>query len=189
MKRLMLLLSILLSAIIPLAQESPDPVPESYIGYATLDGEAASAGLSITVKVTNTSEIVGSSVTEEDGGFSLDIIFDNLNTTVDEGAEENDPLTWYIAGNECTTPAPGEDKANSGNSNLNFDIEAEFTGCELDGDYPPCGNVSLAEVVDFITVWDACSKGECPPGEDATLAEVVDLITVWDLCSRGQCPD
>ena len=178
MKRSLLLLSLLSFVVLIAAQESPS-IPESYYGYATLDGEAASAGLSITVRVTGTSEIVGSAVTEEGGGFSLDIIFDNPDTTADEGAEEDDPLTWYIDGNECTTPAPGEDRANSGESNSNFLIAAESGVCELPGDEPPCGEVTLAEVVDHITVWDLCAKGQCPEGQEATLAEVVDLITAW----------
>jgi len=159
MKKLLLLLSILSFAVLLLAQESPDPVPESYIGYATLDGEPASAGLSITVKVTNTSETVGSAVTEEGGGFSLDIIFDNLNTTTDEGAEENDPLTWYITGNQCTTPAPGEDKANSGYHNSNFIIEAESAeACSCNGDEAPCDNVvEDFELLHYIIDWAAGS--------------------------------
>lgn len=164
------------------------PIPESYWGTAKLDGEDAPSGLSVTVKVTGTSEVVGSSVTEEGGGFSLDVVFDNSGTPEDEGADEDDSLTWYIDGNECNSPGPGEDTANSGGINLNFIIEAASGECELPGDYSPCGNVTLAEVVDIITVWDLCTREQCPPGESATLAEVVDLITAWDLCTKGQCP-
>jgi len=43
-------------------------------------------------------------------------------------------------------------------------------GCEMLGDYPLCGVVTLAEVVDYITLW---SLGQ------ANLADVVDLITAW----------
>ena len=170
------------------AQESPQPVPESYIGNAMLDGEVASSGLSITVKVTGTSETVGNATTKDAGGFSLDVIFDNPDTTQDEGADEDDSLTWYLSGNVCTSPVAGSDTAKSGYHNLNFAIEAESGGCEMDGDEPPCGVVTLAEVVDLITIWDLCVNEGCPPGEDATLAEVVDLITAWDLCTQGACP-
>jgi len=42
--------------------------------------------------------------------------------------------------------------------------------CELEGDYPPCGEVTLAEVVDFIILW-VDGKAE--------LSDVVDLIVAW----------
>ncbi|RLI86885.1 MAG: hypothetical protein DRO76_03210 [Candidatus Altiarchaeales archaeon] len=42
--------------------------------------------------------------------------------------------------------------------------------CELPGDYPPCGEVTLEEVVDFILLW---AQGQAP------LSEVVDLINAW----------
>jgi len=44
------------------------------------------------------------------------------------------------------------------------------TGCTLPGDYDPCGEVTLSEVIDFITLWAA---------DGATLANVIDLITAW----------
>jgi len=43
-------------------------------------------------------------------------------------------------------------------------------GCELPGDTPPCGVVTLTEVVDFINQW---AQGE------AELGEVIDLINAW----------
>jgi len=43
--------------------------------------------------------------------------------------------------------------------------------CELEGDGPPCGQITLSEVVDFITLWDQ---------QLADLADVIDLITAWD---------
>ena len=42
--------------------------------------------------------------------------------------------------------------------------------CPLAGDYPPCGEVTLSEVVDFINQW---AEGE------AGLSDVVNLINVW----------
>lgn len=42
--------------------------------------------------------------------------------------------------------------------------------CSLPGDYDPCNQVSLAEVIDFITLWAT---------DGATLAGVIDLITAW----------
>lgn len=185
MKRI--LISLLILSFIVTISAFP-PIPEKYWGYAYLDGELVSAGTSITVKVTGTSELVGSNLSGEGGLYSLDIIFDDPDTAADEGADNNDQLTWYISGNECTTPASGDDTAINGTINSNFNIQAESGGCELDGDDSPCGVVTLAEVVDFITTWDLCVNDVCPPGEDATLAEVVDLITAWDLCTQGMCP-
>lgn len=43
-------------------------------------------------------------------------------------------------------------------------------GCTLPGDYDPCDEVTLSEVIDFITLWAA---------DGATLAQVIDLITAW----------
>jgi len=42
--------------------------------------------------------------------------------------------------------------------------------CTLAGDYPPCGRVTLLEVVDFINLW---VHGE------AALNDVVKLIKAW----------
>ncbi len=145
------------------AQESPPSAwPESYIGHATLDGQPAPSGLSITVKVTGTSETVGSATTGDGGAFSLDVIFDNPDTPEDEGAKEGDLLTWYLAGNECTSPVSGEDTANSGSSNLNFDIEAESAGeCPCNGDESPCdGMVTDFELLHYISAWSEGSVGD-----------------------------
>ncbi|MBN2250568.1 MAG: IPT/TIG domain-containing protein [Candidatus Altiarchaeota archaeon] len=45
-----------------------------------------------------------------------------------------------------------------------------LAGCEITGDYPPCGVVTLSEVVDLINEW---SSG------DATLSDVIALINAW----------
>ena len=50
------------------------------------------------------------------------------------------------------------------------DSEILAISCYLIGDYPPCGEVSLDEIIDFITLW---SKSE------ASLNDVVNLITAW----------
>ena len=42
--------------------------------------------------------------------------------------------------------------------------------CDLQGDYPPCGEVTIEEVADFINLW---SSGE------AELGDVIDLINAW----------
>jgi len=42
--------------------------------------------------------------------------------------------------------------------------------CPLNGDYPPCGDVTLGEVIDFIVLWK---------NEEVSLDDVIDLITEW----------
>ncbi len=43
-------------------------------------------------------------------------------------------------------------------------------GCALEGDYPPCGNVTVSEIINLITDW---ANG------NASVSEVLDLITAW----------
>jgi len=50
------------------------------------------------------------------------------------------------------------------------DSELLVESCSINGDYPPCGEVTLSEVIDFITVW---SEG------GTSLDDVIDLITAW----------
>jgi len=42
----------------------------------------------------------------------------------------------------------------------------------MPGDYPPCGNVTLQEILDMIAEWLAGNAG---------LGEVIDLINAWAL--------
>jgi len=42
--------------------------------------------------------------------------------------------------------------------------------CSLAGDFPPCGEVELSEVIDFINEWVA---------GNATLSDVIKLINAW----------
>ncbi|MBE0525247.1 MAG: hypothetical protein IBX40_13095, partial [Methanosarcinales archaeon] len=99
------------------------PIPESYWGYASINGLPASYGTTITVEVYGTGEEVGNTtVLFPNGGYSLDIIFDDSDTSDDEGANEGDKLIWKIDSINCTTPAPGSDIATSGNSNSFFNL-------------------------------------------------------------------
>ena len=101
------------------------PIPESRVGYATLNEAPATYGTPITVEVYNTGEVVGSTTVQyPDGGYSLDIIFDDPDTPEDEGANEGDQLTWKINGIDCSTPALGTDTATPGGINNNFNLTA-----------------------------------------------------------------
>jgi hypothetical protein len=100
-------------------------IPESYWGYATVDGVPAALDTLITVEVYETGEVVGdATVIEVNGLYSLHVLFDDSETPEDEGANDGDNLTWKINGMNCNIPAPGADTALSGGTNDNFHITA-----------------------------------------------------------------
>lgn len=147
----MLLLFILLFGI--LTASSYPIVPESYWGYVKINGTLVQEGTNITIKVTNSNEIVGSTLVGVGGLYTSDVYFDDINTTIDEGANENSSLTWFINGISTTDPSPGYDKANSGKVNNNFTIEIS-AGCAIKGDKSPCnGNVDDFELLEYINKW------------------------------------
>ncbi len=111
---------IILAACIQTASAIP-PIPESYWGYATLNGAPAAIGTSVTVEVYDTGEIIGStSVQYENGGYSINVEFDDPNTSEDEGANEGNKLTWKVGGIICSTPAQETDIVTSGKANSDF---------------------------------------------------------------------
>lgn len=104
-------------------------IPETYWGYAVLDGELAPVGTQITVEEYDTGQIVGSYTTQYGGIYAglyiMEVgIDDPTSKDRDEGAIKGAPLTWKINGIECSTPAPGTDKAESGRFNSYFSIVA-----------------------------------------------------------------
>jgi len=108
-----------------LAVAAVPPTPESYWGYATIDGVPAALGTPITVEINGTGEFVGNTtVVAADGLYSLNVLFDDSETPEDEGATDGDNLTWKINGIICDIPAPGTDTASSGGTNDNFNIGA-----------------------------------------------------------------
>ena len=107
------------------AQDMPRLVPEAYWGIALIDGIPASIDSEITAEIQETGEVVGRArVMDDEGLYSLDVIFDNDLTEEDEGAEVGQLLLWRINGIACDTPSPGTDPANSGAVNANFTISA-----------------------------------------------------------------
>jgi hypothetical protein len=68
---------------------------------------------------------VGHGVVIDDAGFfKVDIIFNNrIGNVTEEGAYNNEPVKWCINGFETSFPAPGEDKAESGEVNFDFRLE------------------------------------------------------------------
>ena len=107
-------------------------IPETYWGYAILDGELAPIGTQITVEEYDTGQVVGSYTAQYDGIYAglyvmMVLIDDPGSKDRDEGATNGAPLTWKINGIECCTPAPGTDKAESGKINHYFTIIAHHS--------------------------------------------------------------
>ena len=136
-----ILSAIVLIACIPIVSAIP-PIPESYWGYTTLNGAPAPDGTFITVEVYGTGELVGNTTVQyPNGGYSLDIIFDDPDTAEDEGADGEDALTWKINGINCSIPAPGTDTATSGGISGNFNLTAIKTIPTIEFTYvPPLGS-------------------------------------------------
>lgn len=130
-------------------------MPESYWGYARINGTVVPEGTNLTVKITNSNETVGSTLVGTNGLYTIDVYSNDNDTTIDEGANEGDSLTWFIDGMTATIPSSGYDKANSTEhpTNNNFSIEIS-AGCSLKGDKLPCdGLVSDFELLDYISQW------------------------------------
>lgn len=86
---------------------------------------------------------------------------DNTCDNPDGWSDEGTSGCTYSCGGVTTTTTT------STSTTTSTTIPAE---CDLSGDYPPCGEVTLSEVVDFINQW---AQGQ------ALLADVIDLINAW----------
>ena len=124
-------------------------IPETYWGYAILDGELAPIGTEITVEEYDTGQIVGSYTTQYGGIYTglyvMMVLIDDPGSEKDEGATNGEPLTWKINGIECSTPAPGTDIAESGKFNSYFTIVAHHSKCKGDTT-PPTVTASLIPI-------------------------------------------
>ena len=122
MRWYLVLVLVLVTNSTPITAQPPS-IPEVYYGYAILNGNPAPINTSISVEVTGTGEVVGtSSVHDPKGHYVLKINFDMFHTEKDEGARSGDRLIWKIDGIECTTPSSGEDTATPGGTNEYFII-------------------------------------------------------------------
>jgi len=104
--------------------EAIPSIPETYSGYASINGIMAPAGTSIQVKVNGTDELVGSTTAiNSEGLYALDVIFDDSETSgEDEGADSGDKLVWYVNGTQADIPEPATDTATSGKVNGLFNV-------------------------------------------------------------------
>ena len=90
-------------------------------------------------------------------------------TTTTKGATTTTggSATTTTAGGTTTTTTTGATTTMGGSTTTTI------ASCVLPGDNPPCGNVSLREVVDAINAWAADSG--------VTLRQIVDLINAWAI--------
>jgi hypothetical protein len=75
--------------------------------------------------------------------------------------------TTTIPGNTTTSTIPATSSTTTSTSTT-----TTVGSCPLAGDYPPCGEITLSEVVDMINKWAA---------DKATLGDVIALITRWEM--------
>ena len=77
--------------------------------------------------------------------------------------------TTTIPVNATTTTIPGN-TTTSTTTTTSTSTTTTIGACSLVGDYPPCGDISLLEVVDLINMWAT---------DKASVGDVVALITRW----------
>ncbi|MBE0525246.1 MAG: hypothetical protein IBX40_13090 [Methanosarcinales archaeon] len=171
--------SILFITCITTASAIP-PIPESYWGYASINGIPTSNDTSITVEIYGTGEEVGNTTVQfPNGGYSLDIIFDDSDTSYDEGADEGNALIWKLGGVVCDTPT--NDVATSGKVNNDFNLVC--------GDDPASDQGSLSDMSvreDIATgISDEVSRDEQPvePSRGLDYPETADQME-----SSGEVP-
>jgi len=97
-------------------------IPETYSGIVYIDGEPASAGVEIKVVAENGAEFT-TTVVNNQGVYALDILLDDPETVnIQEGAPTGGALTWYVNTVVARQPASGQDAAESGELNDNFNV-------------------------------------------------------------------
>jgi hypothetical protein len=82
-----------------------------------------------------------------------------------------DKINCYNATATTTTTSSTTTSSSSTSTSTTSSTSTSTTiTCELKGDYPPCGDITLSEVVDMINQWIA---------GQATLEEVIYIINAW----------
>jgi len=100
-------------------------LPETYEGFAYIDGVIAENQTPLMIKSHSTGQIVGrGKVFNDKGEYVVDLIFDNDFAEGDEGADSGEIVDWYIMEYLAYQPKPGSDKAEPGEVTLNYDIYA-----------------------------------------------------------------
>lgn len=103
------------------------PLPTGYWGYLTQDGDGVQGEDVIVKDVSGIVVAVANSETDQDGLYSLDVLWDNTNTDTDEGVENSETIFFYVGSElveETTVGAQG--------SNIRLDLVTESTDANQD---------------------------------------------------------
>ena len=97
--------------------------------------------------------------------FRIDSDGGNLLQITDDG------LSFYASWSPQTPPTVTTSTVASTTTTSSTTTSTTLAGeCSMKGDYPPCGEITVSEIIDSITMW---STGE------ADMSEVLALITAW----------
>ena len=113
-----------------------------------------------TTSSTSTTSILSSTTTIPSTTTTIPV---NATTTTIPGNTTTSTTTTSII---TTTTIP----ANTNTTTTSTSTTTTIRACPLVGDYPPCGEISLSEVVDLINMWAA---------DKASLGDTIALITKW----------
>ncbi|MFH1834887.1 MAG: hypothetical protein ABH851_01725 [Methanobacteriota archaeon] len=90
-------------------------IPEAYDGVAYVNGEIATSATEVSVRSASGDEWKTQVIS--DGLWSLDVTFDDPDTSSDEGARTGEQLTWFIGGVTASLGGMTNDIADFGGQN------------------------------------------------------------------------
>jgi len=152
-----------------------------------------------------------SNTTDDSGNYSITLPTGNYTVTASKTGYQSQSKSAEVFENQTTevnftltvattTTTTTSTTTTSTTTTLGTTTTTTIWPCDLPGDYPPCGEVTLEEVVDFILLWaqgqaelgdvvnlinawaggPVCElPGDYPPCGEITLEEVVDFINLW----------
>jgi|GEM_PF-1476044 len=92
-------------------------IPEAYDGVAYVNGEIATSATEVSVRSASGDEWKTQVISK--GLWTLDVTFDDTDTSNDEGARNDEPLTWLINDEVASIEGISSDVANTGELNMN----------------------------------------------------------------------
>jgi len=185
-----------------------DPTPDFNF---TVSGSSATYNCTLFINNTNygtnsstlnnTPTIITANSSLSDGTYNWYINCSSGENTTQSEVREITITTPTTTTTTSTSTIPGTTTTTS-TSTTTTTTTTTIWPCDLPGDYPTCGEVTLEEVVDFINLWaggqadlgdvvnlinawaegPVCElPGDYPPCGEITLEEVVDFINLWSL--------
>ncbi|MBW2991916.1 hypothetical protein KY345_01725 [Candidatus Woesearchaeota archaeon] len=157
------------------------PNPETYWGYVYSEGVLVAAGTILTVESTSTGELFINKTLPYDpgypGSYSIILNFDDTYTPADEGADLNEQLTWKVNGISASIPAPGDDIAESGNTNNGYRIDVVFPPSVSAVLQQSASNLTLGDSMSLTVILNNTGQGIA----NSTLASIDDSGVTTDL--------